>query len=265
MNDKKQGKSSKALARALTTAFAHNSADPRVAATSSAPAITSGSTRRSRRHGRPRTLSDSVSVEVVVLPPPTKRFRTRARAHVDDSPLSSSAHAPPRQRTKRRLHASTSPRRKRRRVNRRGDALDERELDADDDVVEIVADAPRESRRAQSAMPRNKHQPPQFKLRHASQRSVPSPVHTSISIPTRSHSPSSYPQPQSPVTPPDVNTLAGLPLTILPAPAPADIVIPHRALNHLHASPGPPDLGAEAKMSESESGNGSQGEMNHKR
>jgi hypothetical protein len=49
-------------------------------------------------------------------------------------------------------------------------------------------------------------------------------------------------QPSSPITPTNVNSLAGLPLTVLPAPARTAITIPPRALSHLHAfSPGPPD------------------------
>ncbi|KAH9069522.1 hypothetical protein EDB83DRAFT_2372857, partial [Lactarius deliciosus] len=56
--------------------------------------------------------------------------------------------------------------------------------------------------------------------------------------------PESTPPPQeqsSPITPPDVNSLAGLPLTILPEPTQTEITIPPRALSHLHSSPDPPD------------------------
>jgi hypothetical protein len=76
-----------------------------------------------------------------------------------------------------------------------------------------------------------------YKSRRKSQQqpaSTPPPVHASISVHTSSPSPS--PPPSSP----DVDSLAGLPLTILPAPARTEIVVPPRALSHLQTSSTPP-------------------------
>ena len=88
------------LDQALTVAFTHNSANPRVA---------SGSTRRLTRETRAETLSDRVSVGVVVPSP------RRKREH--------------------HFHRSTSLRRIRRHVARAGDPSDEREQTDSDDGV----------------------------------------------------------------------------------------------------------------------------------
>ncbi|KAI9436869.1 hypothetical protein H4582DRAFT_364171 [Lactarius indigo] len=67
-------------------------------------------------------------------------------------------------------------------------------------------------------------------------------MHTSISIHTSTSESTPPPEEQSsPITPPDVVSLAGLPLTILPEPARMEIAIPPRALSHLHSSSDTPD------------------------
>ncbi|KAH9041043.1 hypothetical protein EDB85DRAFT_1886676 [Lactarius pseudohatsudake] len=67
-------------------------------------------------------------------------------------------------------------------------------------------------------------------------------VEVAIPLPTKRAQSTPPPQEQSsPITPPDVNSLAGLPLTILHEPARTEIAIPPRALSHLHSSPDPPD------------------------
>ncbi|KAH9041055.1 hypothetical protein EDB85DRAFT_2140230 [Lactarius pseudohatsudake] len=94
-----------------------------------------------------------------------------------------------------------APRRKRQRV------ADEQEQDDSDGS--IIVDAPRKRRRHRT--------------------STPPAILTSISIHTST--PESTPPPQeqsSPFTPPDVNSLAGLPLTIPSEPARTEIAIPPR-------------------------------------
>jgi hypothetical protein len=191
------------LDQALSAAFTHNSANPKVLATSS------GNTRR-----RAETVSDSTASVELIIPSST---RTHARAR----------------RGKRHLHTSSSPRRKRRRITKGNDSSDdEHEQDNSDDEVEIVVDAPRSLRRVPKAKP----------PKHKQRASSPLPTSNPISVHTSTTPTPSPQQPSSPITPPNVNSLAGLPLTFLPAPARAAITIPPRALSHLHAfSPGAPD------------------------
>ena len=102
--------------------------------------------------------------------------------------------------------------------------------------MEIIVDVPHELRRAPKTKPRCR---------------AASPVITSISIHTTASAsiPSTPPhQLSSPVTSPNVNSPAGLLLTILRAPARTEITIPPRALSHLHASPGPPDPGGSVEV-----------------
>ncbi|KAH9019912.1 hypothetical protein EDB83DRAFT_119655 [Lactarius deliciosus] len=181
--------------------------------------------RRSAKETRAEASHGSASVEVVI-PLPTKRDRAQAMS--------------PRRKGKRHLHTSTSsPRRQRRRV------VDEQ--DEDDSEIEILVDPPRKQWRLPKAQPQS-HPPsrpqPRRKPRRSTQqhRTSTPPIHTSISIHTST--PESTPPLQehsSPITPPDVNTLASLPLTILPEPARPEIAIPPRALSRLHSSPDPPD------------------------
>jgi hypothetical protein len=227
-----RSKGSTNLAVALANAFAHNSADPKVSAS-----ILSG--RRLRRSGPIETLRDSASVEIVL--PSTKRSRA---SNVDDDNLPSST---PRRKGKRQPRMSTSPPKKRQCVTPRGDDSD----DHADEEVEIVANAPQELRRVARSMPHVEHHTPQAKSRRITQlRRTSTPSPTPTSIPTTPTCPSL--PPSDPVTPQGVNTLAGLPLTILPAPTHEGIVIPPRALSHLQAPPGPPDPGVEAKAGEGE-------------
>ncbi len=244
--EKEKSKIPTPLDQALAAAFTHNSANPNVVAASASapgPPLTSGSTRRLAKETRAETLSDSASVEVVI-PSSTKRPHMHARAQAvsnrNKDRLPMSPRTSPRGKGKKRHpHTPTSPRRKRQRV------ADEHEQDDSDDEIEIVVDAPRELRRVPKpklhSQPSGRHKPRRAGQQH--RESTPPPI---ISVHTSTPSSSPPPQqPSSPVTPPDVNSLAGLPLTILPAPARTEIVIPPRALSHLHASPDPPDPGAE--------------------
>ena len=214
------------LDQALAKAFTHNSANPNVAASASAgPAVASSSTRQPAKEIRAETLSDSASVELLVSSSKKKRARRNAAANRTHNLSPVLPRVSPRRKGKRRLvqTPTTSPRRKRRRV------VDKPQREDSDDEVEIVVDAPQQP-----------HPQPKPKSRRTSQRhraSTPSPVNTSISVHT---SPPSTPpppsqQPSSPTTP-SVNSLAGLPLTILPAPSRTAIAIPPRALSHLQAS-----------------------------
>ncbi|KAH9011691.1 hypothetical protein EDB85DRAFT_1101530 [Lactarius pseudohatsudake] len=140
-------------------------------------------------------------------------------------------------------HTPNSPRRKRRRV------VDEQDQDdSDDSQIEIIVDAPREQQRVPKSKPQSQpsgRPQPRLKPRRSTQQhrtSTPTAIHTSISIHTST--PESTPPPQeqsSSITPPDVNSLAGLPLAILPEPPRTEIAIPPCALSHLHSSPDPPD------------------------
>jgi hypothetical protein len=241
--EKEQDNLPTSLDQALATAFTLNSANPNVtgkastSAKTQGPPVASGSTRRLRRETRAEISSDSGSVEVVMTSPTTKRPRTNARTKVASS--QNNDHSPimprvsPRRKGKRRhiFTPVTSPRKKRRRVARASDPSEEHKQIDSDDEVEIVVDAPRRISKAKP-QPQSK-----YKSRRSSQQhpaSTPPPVNASISVHTSSPSPS--PPPSSP----DVDSLAGLPLTILPAPARTEIVVPPRALSHLQTSSTPP-------------------------
>jgi hypothetical protein len=241
--EKEQDNLPTSLDQALATAFTLNSANPNVtgkastSAKTQGPPVASGSTRRLRRETRAEISSDSGSVEVVMTSPTTKRPRTNARTKVASS--QNNDHSPimprvsPRRKGKRRhiFTPVTSPRKKRRRVARASDPSEEHKQIDSDDEVEIVVDAPRRISKAKP-QPQSK-----YKSRRSSQQhpaSAPPPVNASISVHTSSPSPS--PPPSSP----DVDSLAGLPLTILPAPARTEIVVPPRALSHLQTSSTPP-------------------------
>ena len=233
------------LAHALSNAFAHNSADPKVAAR---PSAVAGKTRQLRGSKHVETLSDSSSsIEVVLSPPPAKHSRVTSGANDNNSP------SPYRRNEKRLPQTPTSPqKKKRRRLARRGnrDDVDEHEEEGEEEI-EIVDGVPREfpfPRRVSSTEPHDsKSDPSQPTLGPTNTQcristSSPAPVSAPASTPPL---PSLQP-PSSPVSPPGTNTLAGLPLMILPAPAAADIVIPPRALNHLHASSSPPEFDYES-------------------
>ncbi|KAH9963612.1 hypothetical protein BC827DRAFT_1193088 [Russula dissimulans] len=245
-----QNQGSNTLARALSDAFAHNSADPNVVGPpASGP---SGSTRRRRRVSPVVIDSDTPSVGPRPSTP-VKRSRAQrhARADSDYNVPSSSAVATRRRSDKRQPQTPTSPQRKRRRLTRRRDDADEHEAQEDGEI-EIVDSPPLEPRRSLRAKPHSSKPSPK---RDSSRPKVGRPRQQrralmlsliSISASTSSHSPSPSPPPlappQSPSVPsPDSNTLSDQPLTILPQPAHADIVIPARALNHLHSLPRPPD------------------------
>ncbi|KAH8999806.1 hypothetical protein EDB86DRAFT_610965 [Lactarius hatsudake] len=120
--------------------------------------------------------------------------------------------------------------------------------DSDDSEIEIIVDAPRGLRRLPRANPQS--QPPSrpqdsHKPRRSAQRhraSTPPAVLTFISVHTSRPESTLPPQEQSsPLTPPDVNSLAGLPVTILPEHARPEIAIPPWALSHLHSSSDHPE------------------------
>jgi hypothetical protein len=245
-DDEEEGEKDKdnlptSLDQALATAlmFTLNSANPNVAAKASTSApvrpVASGSTRRLRRHTRAESSSNSGSVEVVTTSPTMKPPRTQARAKA-----ASNNHTPmlprvsPRRKGKRRdiFTPMTSPRKKRRRVARASDPSEGHKQVDSDDEVEIVVDAPRRVSKAKP-QPQSK-----YKSRRSSQQhraSTPPPaISASISVHTSS------PSPSLPPSSPDVNSLAGLPLTILPAPARTGIAVPPRALSHLQTSSSPP-------------------------
>jgi len=256
-----RNKGSSNLARALSNAFALNSADPNLAARPAAAA--KGRTRQLRRSTYAETRESSASVKVVLPPPPSKRsrppLRTRVTSDADDNSMPSSR----RRDQKRQPQMPTSPqKKKRRRLARRGDDDDEHE--AEEEGIEINGASRELPRRALRTKPHSfskaavadRSDPSQSMLSHTSkQRRASTPSPAPISIRTSSPSPSPSPPPLSPTASlPDTNSLAGLPLTILPAPAAADIVIPQRALNHLHASPGPPGPIFETRRQESAQG-----------
>ncbi len=134
---------------------------------------------------------------------------------------------------------------KRRRLTRRRDDAGVHDAE-DDEEIEIVESVPQELRGSFRSKPGSKAVPPRRKpSRTSQQRRASMSSRIPISIPTSgaSPSPSPTPPPQSPpATPPPDNN--ALPLTILPAPSSADIVIPPRALSHLHAPADPPDPGS---------------------
>jgi hypothetical protein len=253
-----RNKGTTTLACALSNAFAHNSVDPNV--TARPGAVAEGRTHQLRRSTRAGRLSDS-SASVEAVPPPAKRsrlrpsLRTRVTSDADNNDTPSSS----RRNKKRQPQTPTSPRKKkRRRLARKGDGEDEYKGEEEEEV-EIVDGPLRElPRRASRTKPpsfskaeADRGDPSQSNLTRTSKQGPSAPV----SVPTSLPSPSPSPPPQSPTaSPPDTNSLAGLPLTILPAPAATDIVIPQRALNHLHASPGPPDPNFETRRQESVQG-----------
>jgi hypothetical protein len=231
-------KGSNNLASALSSAFAHNSANPNVAARPAA--VEKGRTHRLRRSAHAEVSSDGSANVEVILPP-----HTRVTSDAEDSNAISS-----RRRNEKRLpQTPTNPqKKKRRRLAGRGDGdeVDEQEggEEGEEEIeIEIVDCASRElPRRASKAKPQyySKAERAERSTREQRRTSMPSPTPTST--PTSLPSPSPSLPPESPTaSPPDTNSLAGLPLTILPAPSATDIVIPARALNHLHAPPSPLD------------------------
>ena len=258
-----RNKGSSNLARALSSAFAHNSADPRIAARRTA--VTKERTYRLRSTHAEVSTDSSANVEVILPPLPTKRsrplLRTRVTSGADDGNKNSSR----RRNEKRQPQTPTSPqKKKRRRLVRRGDGdeVDEHEDEEEEEEIETVNRASRElPRRASRTMPLSfskaeRSDPSQSKRsrtskQHRALTPSPAPISARTSLP----SPSPSPPPESPTTsPPHANSLAGLPLTILPAPIATDIVIPPRALSHLHASSGPPDPKSETRHQESVQG-----------
>ena len=249
--DEARNQGSATLAHALDAAFAHNSANPNVAA-----AGQSGSARHLRRSTRADIGSVSVEIDV---PPPGKRPRGRPRVTTnpddDHNDRTASAPASHRRGEKRQLQTPSGPQKKRRRVTRRGDHDADVHGSEDDGEIEILDDASPELRRSPRRKPRSKADPPPRPkprriISQHSRASTPSRVSPSVHTPEPAPAPSSpppTPPPQSPpATPPpplDNNMLSGSghPLTILPVPSPTGIVIAPRALNHLPASPGPPD------------------------
>jgi hypothetical protein len=221
------------LAHALSAAFAHNSANPNVVASSMAG--TNGSTRQSRRNTREEVVSNSASVEIVAAPP-AKHSRAQPRPRITtnaDNDRNKSIPMPTsrRRNEKRQPLTPPSPQKKRRRLARRGDASDAHDSE-DGGEVEIVGRT-----QQQTGNSRSKAGPPRLKPGHTSQQRNASI--NLISVPASERSLSPTPPPQSPsATPPPRDEL---PLTILPVPSPADIVISTRALFHLHSPPGPPD------------------------
>jgi len=255
-----RNKGSNNLAHALSSAFAHNSADPKVAARPAAMA--KGRMRQLRRSTHAEVSGDnSTSVEVALPPLPAKRTRpsllTRVTSDVDDNHPTSSR----RRHEKRQPQTPTSPqKKKRRRLARRvdGDDVDEEEEEEEIEIDSASWELPRRASRTkpQRHSKAQRADASQSKLSRTNKQrrvstSSPPPISASMCLP----SPSPSPPPDSPMSSsPDTNSLAGLPLTILPAPATADIMIPPRALNHLHASPGPPDPNFETRHQQSVQG-----------
>ncbi|KAH8983641.1 hypothetical protein EDB92DRAFT_1561920 [Lactarius akahatsu] len=130
-----------------------------------------------------------MSVEVVI-PLPTKHARAQAVS--------------PHRKGRRHPHTPNSPRRKQQRV------VDEQEQDDSDGS--IIVDAPRKRRRV-------------AKTRLPDHSLDIGPVVLPCSI---AHQPRPPYEQSSPFTPPDVNSLAGLPLTIPSEPARTEIAIPPR-------------------------------------
>ena len=249
-----RNKGSNNLAHALSSAFAHNSTDPKVAGRPAAAA--KGRTYQLRRSTHAGvSSSSSANVELIAPPLPAKRsrpsLRTRVPSVADDSNTISSR----RRNEKRQPQTPTSSqKKKRRRLAQRGDGDEVDEHDGEKEEFEIVDRASRELPRRAS-----RSKPPLSKVQSkpsctTKQRRVLTFSPTAISARTSLPSPSPSPPPVSPTASPDANSLAGLPLTILPAPAATDIVIPSRALNHLHSSPSPPDPKFETRHQESVQG-----------
>ena len=239
-----KNKGSNNLARALSSAFAHNSTDPNVAAQPAAAA--KGRTHQLRSTHTEVSSDSSARVEVILPPLPTKDSRPPLRTRVTSDAEDSNTIFSRRRNEKRQPQTPTSPQKKKRRRlagRRDGDDVDEQEGEGEEEEIEIVDRVSRElPRRAPKTKPQSqlssKAERSTRKQRRASMPS-PAPISTRTSLP--SPSPSPTPPPESPTaSPPGTNSLAGLPLTILPAPAAIDFVIPPRALSHLHASPGPP-------------------------
>jgi hypothetical protein len=244
--DELRKKGSNKLARALSSAFAHNSADPKVAARPAA--VAKGRTHHLRRSTHAEDLNDSSANVAVILPPlPAKRPRPPLRARVTSDADDTNTIPSRRRNEKRQPQTPKSPqRKKRRRLARRGDGddVDEQEGEEEEEEIEIVNRASRElPRRALRTRPLSFSKAERSIVgRTSKQRRASTPSPAPISARTSLPSPSPSPPPESPtVSPPDTNSFAGLPLTILPAPAATDIVIPPRALSHLQASSGPPD------------------------
>jgi hypothetical protein len=260
-----RNKGSNNLARALSSAFAHNSADPKVAARPDA--VAKGRTYQLRRSMHAEVSGDSsANVEVILPPPPTKRSRPRLRTRVTSDADDSNTISSRRRNEKRQPQTPTSPqKKKRRRLTRRGDGGEGEDEDEDEDEEEIeIIDRPSRELpcRASKTKPHSlskaeRSDPTQSKVSRSNKQPCastpsPAPISTRTSLPSPSPSPS--PPPESPTaSPPDTNSL-GLPLTILPAPAATDIVIPPRALTHLHASSGLPDPKFETRHQESVQG-----------
>jgi hypothetical protein len=258
-----RNKGSNNLARALSSAFAHNSADPKVAARPDA--VAKGRTYQLRRSMHAEVSGDSsANVEVILPPPPTKRSRPRLRTRVTSDADDSNTISSRRRNEKRQPQTPTSPqKKKRRRLTRRGDGGEGEDEDEDEDEEEIeIIDRPSRELpcRASKTKPHSlskaeRSDPTQSKVSRSNKQPCastpsPAPISTRTSLP----SPSPSPPPESPTaSPPDTNSL-GLPLTILPAPAATDIVIPPRALTHLHASSGLPDPKFETRHQESVQG-----------
>jgi hypothetical protein len=255
-------KGSTNLAVALAKAFAHNSTDPKVTAPTLAGPVASGSARRSNKNAPVETLRDSVSVEIV-LPPRTKRTRAPASVQVisdtSDNNLPASTRMSLRQKGKRQPCNPAIPQKQRQRMALRGDDSDKHAKNGLEEV-EIVVDAPRELRRTTRNKPHIEQNTPQSKsLPRTTKRrrkSMPDPTPISISSSSSPSPRPSSPPPATPARPPSVHSFAGLSLAILPAPTPTGIVIPPRALSHLHASPGPSNPAAEAKAGEGDRAKG---------
>ncbi|KAH9167684.1 hypothetical protein EDB89DRAFT_2124365 [Lactarius sanguifluus] len=192
--DKSKSKTPTPLDQALAEAFTHNSMNPNVTASVSAPAATSGSCVAALKGEAPSTHAEQSTQKMTA--PRGRRAGTR--------------------RLRRLLH--------------------------------IIVDTPRKLQRVPKAKPQS-HPPARLQPRHKPGRSTqqhrtstPPAIYMSISI--HMSMPELTPRPQeqsSPITPSDVNSLADLPLTILPEPARTVIAIPPRALSHLHSLPDPPD------------------------
>lgn len=258
-----RNKGSSNLARALSSAFAHNSADPKVAARRAA--VAKERTHRLRSTHAEVSSDSSADIEVILPPLPTKRSRPSLRTRVTSGADDRNKNFSRRRNEKRQPQTPTSPqKKKRRRLVRRGDGddVDEHKGEEEEEEIEIANRASRElPRRASRTMPLSfskaeQSDPSQSKRsRTTKQHRVLTPSPTPISARTSLPSPSPSPPPESPTTPPPhTNSLAGLPLTILPAPIATDIVIPPRALSHLHASSGPPDPKSETRHQESVQG-----------
>lgn len=245
-----RNKGSSNLARALSSAFAHNSADPKV--TAQPAAVAKGRTHQLRSTRAEVSGDSSANVEVTLPPLPAKhsrpRLRTRVTSDADDGNTISSRL----RNEKRQPQTPTSPqKKKRRRLVRRGDDVDEHEGE-EEEGIEIADRATRElpRRASRRTMPHTRSfskgersDRSQSKLtRTTKQHRTSTPSLAPISARTSLPSPSPSPPPEPPTSSPsNTNSLAGLPLTILPAPAATDIVIPARALSHLHTPSGPPD------------------------